>query len=389
MKSKFLVLALFFAQLATAQSYQKVHKKALLIDSHNDILSKVMEREFVIDQDLTGKTHSDLNRLKKGGLDMQFFSVWSDGNQKNPYKYAMRQMDTLDAVIKRNPDKIVKVKNSKELLKAVKQHKIAAMIGVEGGHQIEDDLKKLDTFFQRGTRYMTLTWNNSTHWASSAADETKPGYQQPKGLNELGKKIVQHMNQLGMMIDISHVGEQTFWDVINLSTKPVIASHSSVYTICKHRRNLKDEQIKAIAKNGGVVQINFYPLFLDSTAEIKFDALLNNHKEEFASLMKTGLSEYVAGDILVKKYSNEIEPLRPPLSLLIKHIEYIINLVGVDYVGIGSDFDGIEFTPQQMDDVTSYPLITKALLQKGYSKKNIYKIMGGNMLRVLKANEQK
>jgi len=117
--------------------------------------------------------------------------------------------------------------------------------------------------------------------------------------------------------------------------------------------------------------------------------LLNNHKEEFASLMKTGLSEYVAGDILVKKYSNEIEPLRPPLSLLIKHIEYIINLVGVDYVGIGSDFDGIEFTPQQMDDVTSYPLITKALLQKGYSKKNIYKIMGGNMLRVLKANEQK
>jgi len=207
MKSKFLVLALFFAQLAAAQSYQKVHKKALLIDSHNDILSKVMEREFVIDQDLTGKTHSDLNRLKKGGLDMQFFSVWSDGNQKNPYKYAMRQMDTLDAVIKRNPDKIEKVKNSKELLKAVKQHKIAAMIGVEGGHQIEDDLKKLDTFFQRGTRYMTLTWNNSTHWASSAADETKPGYQQPKGLNELGKKIVQHMNQLGMMIDISHVGE--------------------------------------------------------------------------------------------------------------------------------------------------------------------------------------
>ena len=389
MKSKFLVLALFFAQLATAQSYQKVHKKALLIDSHNDILSKVMEREFVIDQDLTGKTHSDLNRLKKGGLDMQFFSVWSDGNQKNPYKYAMRQMDTLDAVIKRNPDKIEKVKNSKELLKAVKQHKIAAMIGVEGGHQIEDDLKKLDTFFQRGTRYMTLTWNNSTHWASSAADETKPGYQQPKGLNELGKKIVQHMNQLGMMIDISHVGEQTFSDVINLSTKPVIASHSSVYNICKHRRNLNDEQIKAIAKNGGVAQINFYPLFLDSTAEIKFDALLNNHKEEFASLMKTGLSEYVAGDILVKKYSNEIEPLRPPLSLLIKHIEYIINLVGVDYVGIGSDFDGIEFTPQQMDDVTSYPLITKALLQKGYSKKNIYKIMGGNMLRVLKANEQK
>lgn len=383
------MLALLFANGLYAQSFEKIHRKAIVIDTHNDILTKVMERGFVFDQDLTGITHSDLARWKKGGLDMQFFSVWSDGTRPAPYAFAMWQMDTLDAVVKRNPDKIVKVYNSKELLRAVKQHKIAAMFGMEGGHQIEDDINKLDTFFNRGTRYMTLTWNNSTAWATSAADETGNKPLTQKGLNDFGKQVVKRMNELGMMVDVSHVGEQTFWDVIKLTTKPVIASHSSVYNLCPHRRNLKDDQIKAIAKNGGVVQINIYPLFIDSTAERKFEALVATHKEEFVALMKTGLSEYVAGDVLMEKYKSELQPLRPPFAMLMEHIEYVIKLVGVDYVGIGTDFDGIEYTPLQMDDVTSYPLITKDLLAKGYSKKDINKIMGGNLLRVLKANEKK
>jgi membrane dipeptidase len=381
-----LFLMIVFVQ-ANAQSYKKIHNKAIVVDTHNDILTKVIEMGVVIDQDLTGRTHSDLKRWKEGGLDLQFFSVWSDGDRKAPFAYAMRQIDSLDAVVKRNPGKIVKVANLGEIFQAVKQHKIGAMFGIEGGHQIEGDLQKLDTFYQRGARYMTLTWNNSTTWATSALDETEKKDLQHKGLTAFGKQVIERMNQLGMMVDISHVGEQTFWDVISTTTKPIIASHSAVYNICPHRRNLKDEQIKAIAKNGGVIQINFYPLFIDSTANQKFEQFLQQHKTENDSLMKAGMNEWVAGEILFSKYSKDLQEMRPPLSLLIQHIEYVINLVGVDYVGLGSDFDGIEFTPLKLNDVSCYPAITNALYEKGYSKKDITKILGGNLLRVLKANE--
>ncbi|NBA87729.1 membrane dipeptidase [Emticicia sp. CRIBPO] len=389
MKSKIIILLVFFSQQVLAQSYQQVHQKAILVDTHNDILTQTMEKGFVFDNDLKGKTHSDLKRWKQGGLDVQFFSVWSDGNQVKPFEFAVRQIDSLDAVIKRNPDKIVKVANSTELYKAVNQKKIAALIGVEGGHMIEDDMTKLDYLYKRGVRYMTLTWNNSTPWASSAFDETFSKTLDHKGLSDLGKQIVRRMNTLGMMVDISHVGEKTFWDVIKTTSKPIIASHSSVYNICPHQRNLKDEQIRAIAKNGGVVQVNFYSGFIDSTYQRKSDAFINSHKTESDSLTRLGMADYLVGEYLFSKYPDEVTALRPPLSLLIQHIEYIIKLVGVDYVGLGSDFDGIESAPQQLDDVTSYPLITKALLEKGYSEKDLNKILGGNILRVLKANEAK
>jgi membrane dipeptidase len=298
-------------------------------------------------------------------------------------------MDSLDAVVARNPDKIVKVANYAELIKAVKQHKIAAMFGVEGGHMIEDDLTKLEALYNRGARYLTLTHNIAPSWATSAADETTRPDMPHKGLNDFGRQVVQRMNQLGMIIDISHAGDQTFRDVIELTTKPIIASHSSVYSLVPHRRNLKDEQIKAIAKNGGVIQVNFNPGFIDSSFDKKEIAFLKRHAAENDSLLKSGMSDFYSLDYLYNKYAEEASPMRPPLSLLIRHIEYIINLVGVDYVGLGSDFDGINLTPLQLDDVTRYPLITKALIEKGYSKKDITKILGGNFLRVLKANETK
>ncbi|MEO6136672.1 MAG: dipeptidase [Ginsengibacter sp.] len=319
---------------------------------------------------------------------MQFFSVWSDGNRKNPFAYALRQIDSLDAVTKRNPDKIVEVANSKEIYKAVKQHKLAAMFGVEGGHQIEDDLSKLDSLYKRGARYMTLTWNNSTSWASSAYDETFTKDLSHKGLTDFGKQVVHRMNELGMMVDISHVGETTFWDVIKTSTKPIIASHSSVYNLCHHQRNLKDDQIKAIAKNGGVIQINFNSGFLDSTEASKEEIFVQKYKAESDSLKEAGNNEDEIQDYIFWNHKKEAEFLRPPFSLLMQHIEYVIKLVGVDYVGIGSDYDGVESVPLEMDDVTKYPLITKALVEKGYSEKDIDKILGGNLLRVLKANEK-
>lgn len=382
---------------ASAQSYKKLHFKSIVVDTHNDILMKAADKGIVFDRDLTGKTHSDLARLKKGGLDVQLFSVYCDGDLKNPFAWANREMDSLDAVVARNPQLIEKVANLSGLLKATSQHKIAAMFGVEGGHMIEDDLNKLEALYNRGARYLTLTHNIAPAWATSAADETaslNPSQggtlkesAKKKGLNDFGRQVVQRMNQLGMLIDVSHAGEQTFWDVIQASSKPIIASHSCVYNLTPHRRNLKDDQIKAIAKNGGVIQLNFNPGFIDSSFDKKEIAFMKMHAAEYDSLMKSGMGEFYSVDHLFAKYADEANAIRPPLSKLIDHIDYITRLVGVDHIGLGSDFDGVNLTPQQLDDVTSYPLITKALLERGYSKKDIRKILGANFLRVFKANE--
>ncbi|MBK8723805.1 MAG: dipeptidase [Saprospiraceae bacterium] len=387
MKIKLIFVLVLMINVVSAQSNKNIHKEAILVDTHNDFLTKVMEHGYGLDTDLNGKTHSDLTRFKKGGLDVQFFSVWSDGNQINPFAFANRQIDSLDAVIKRNPDKIVKVANVKELLNVVKQNKIAALIGLEGGHQIENSIKNLDALYSRGTRYITLTWNNSTDWATSAFDEsTKPEFK-GKGLSDFGKEVVHHMNEIGMLVDVSHVGETTFWDVIATTSKPIIASHSSVYAICPVPRNLKDEQIKAIAKNKGVIQINFNSGFIDSTEKKREDAFMESHKLEFDSLALITKNENIAEEMIHEKYKQESDKLRADFSLVIDHIVYVINLVGIDYVGIGSDFDGIVVPPQQLNDVSTYPLITKSLLGRGYTQKDINKILGGNVLRVLKANE--
>lgn len=387
MKIIAVAFCIFLSQQIVAQSYKKIHRKAIVVDTHNDILMKAADKGIVFDKDLTGVTHSDLARWKQGGLDVQIFSVYCDGDLKNPFAYANREMDSLDAVVARNPDKIVKVASYAEVIKAVKHHKIAAMFGVEGGHMIEDDLNKLDALYKRGARYLTLTHNIAPSWATSAADETTKKDMPHKGLTDFGKQVVQHMNQLGMIVDVSHAGEQTFWDVIKISTKPIIASHSSVYSLTHSRRNLKDDQIQAIAKNGGVIQVNFNPGFIDSSFDKKETAFFQKHASEKDSLMKAGMGDFYTQDYLYKKYAEEANSIRPPLSMLINHIDYIAKLVGVDYVGLGSDFDGINLTPQQLDDVTTYPLITKALVEKGYGKKDINKILGGNFLRVLKANE--
>lgn len=395
-KIVWVLICIVLAQPIFAQSYQKIHRKAIVVDTHNDMLMKAVDKGIVFDQDLTGKTHTDLVRWKKGGLDVQLFSVYCDGDAKNPFAYANREMDSLDALALRNPDKIIKVFNYAELVKAVHQNKIAAMFGVEGGHMIEDDLNKLEALYKRGARYLTLTHNIAPSWATSAADEaslnssggeTLKTSTRQKGLSDFGKQVVERMNQLGMMIDVSHAGDQTFWDVIKITTKPIIASHSSVYSLTPHRRNLKDDQIKAIAKNGGVIQINFNPGFIDSSFDKKEAVFMAKHKAENDSLMKSGMTDHYALDYLYDKYKAEANSIRPPLSKVIDHIEYIIRLVGVDYVGLGSDFDGINLTPQQLDDVTTYPVITKALNERGYSRKDITKILGGNLLRVLKANE--
>lgn len=391
MMKKFLLFALLLviAGLAQSQAYKKLHSGAVVVDTHNDILTTAIDKKYSFDAELKGKTHSDLTRFKEGGVDVQIFSIWCDGTYGPGKGFALanRQIDTLYAVAARNPDKISIVTNPSELNKAIKQHKLAAMIGVEGGHMIEDRMDYLDSLYKRGARYLTLTWNNSTSWASSAMDETlKPDSLKKKGLNDFGKQVVRHMNEIGMLVDVSHVGEQTFWDVIATTTRPIIASHSCSYTLCPVFRNLKDDQIKAIGKNGGVIHLNFFSGFVDSAFMKRNAAFTIAHKAEYDSLLKTVTDPFFAEERLFTKYASEVNALRPPLSMLLDHLDHIVKLIGVDHVGLGSDFDGVTSTPQQLDDVTSFPLITKELLARGYSRKDIRKILGGNFLRVFKTN---
>lgn len=390
MLTRFLFLLFFFpvSLLVSGQRYKKIHAKAILVDTHNDFPSASIEKKVSFDADLRGKTHSDLTRMKQGGVDVQVFSIFCGPEQEHPYAFANREMDSVITWVNRSPIRMALVKTPGELERAVKAKKLAAMMGVEGGHMIEDKIENLDNLYLRGARYMTLTWNNSTRWATSAADETIRGDSLPfKGLTDFGKKIVERMNELGMIVDVSHVGEQTFWDVINTTTKPVIASHSNAWRLCPHRRNLKDEQIKAIARNGGVIHLNFYAGFIDSTYEQKAAAFYRLHKPEIDSLTAGGAQPDYARMMIMEKYSDEIVAARPPLSLLLDHLDYIVNLVGVDHVGLGSDFDGISFGPQELNGVEDFPLITQALLKRGYKKKDIRKILGENFIRVFKANQ--
>jgi membrane dipeptidase len=391
MKKLLLPLLLLFLVSVHAQDAMKIHQKAILVDTHNDFLSN----ELITKLD-GGKLQStgnfDLVRAKQGGLDAQVFSIWCGPQygKGTAFSFANREIDSLYALINRYPDKITMVRNAAELKKAVKQKKLAAMIGVEGGHMIEDRMDYIDSLHKRGMCYLTLTWNNSTSWATSAYDEKyKKDSLKHHGLTDYGKQIVHHLNDLGVMIDLSHPSEQTFYDVLATTNKPVIASHSCAYTLNPHQRNLKDDQLKALKKNGGVVFVNFYSGFVDSTFTARENPFLRSHRAELDSLIKVYHDGDLANIRLNTIYKTESDKIRPPLSMLIKHIDYIAKLIGVDHVGIGSDFDGAESYPTGMDDVTDYPKITEELLKLGYTENDIDKILGGNFLRVFKANTGK
>lgn len=379
------------------KSYQEIHDEAIVIDGHNDFLYMVVDdvlqnhigvQSIKYGTDLKGITHLDLNRQMAGGLDVQFFSVWCLGSQSNPFDMAVRQIDSLEEIAARNPDRMTIARNSGELLAAIEERKAVAMMGVEGGHMIEDDLNNLVALHKKGARYLTLTWNNSTSWATSSYDEQPEANFPRKGLSDFGRQVVSRMNELGMLVDISHVGEQTFWDVMETTTKPVIASHSSVYSICQWHRNLKDDQIRAVAENEGVVMVNFYPGYIDTTFWEKETAFFERHKKESDSLMEVfNDDEWMVEYFLYHKYEDEANAMRPPLSKLIDHIDHIVKLAGIDYVGLGSDFDGITINPGQLDDASDFPQITKELVNRNYSEEDIKKILGENFIRVLKANE--
>lgn len=389
MRSIFL-LPLFICTTALAQQTNKLHYSAILVDTHNDVLSSLTLGGQDISQRLnTG--HSDLVRWKEGGLDVQFFSIFTGTEARNKegfYKDANQEIDSLQAIADRNPGRMVYARTYKDVIKAVHKKKLAALAGVEGGHMIESDMSKLDALYQRGMRYMTLTWNNSTDWASSAMDETlHPEKLKQKGLTEFGKEVVRHMNQLGVIVDLSHTGEQTFYDALSVATKPVLLSHSSVWNICPVFRNVKDDQIRALAKNGGVMCVNFYSGFISKEYDQRSSYLNGPGKKIFTDSLMQQLHDSAAVAKAWDSYMDaELQKVRPTLQQLVDHIDYIVKLVGDDYAGIGSDYDGVSSLPLGMDDVTKYPLITEELKRRGYSDNSIRKILGGNVLRVMKAN---
>jgi membrane dipeptidase len=403
MKNWLLFPVMVFSLQATAQSIKKLHYKAILVDTHNDVLSSsVLEGKDISHRLNSG--HSDLDRWKEGGVDVQFFSVWTDKTPRNKegfFKDANQEIDSLEIITLRNPFRMTLATTYRQVKKGIRQNRLVALIGVEGGHMIENDLNKLDSLYRRGMRYMTLTWNNSTSWATSAMDEAASSKSsasggetfkdsvRKNGLSDFGKQVVRRMNELGVIVDLSHVGERTFYDAIATTTKPVLLSHSSVWNICPVFRNVKDEQIKAVAKNGGVICINFYSGFLDSNFARKMDQLEGSEGKRIRDSLGQNYDAAKLNEIWRKYFSVQLESYRPTIQQLVDHIDYIVKLVGDDYAGIGSDFDGVSSLPVGMDDVTKYPLITAELKRRGYSNKSIKKILGGNVMRVMKANFKK
>lgn len=390
MRTLLFLLALLATTFLPAQSVKKVHSKAVLVDTHNDVLSSGVLDGIDISKRVK-EGHSDLDRWKEGGVDVQFFSVWTGDKPRNKegfFQDAKQEIDSLNILVLKNPFGMTLARNYHEVKKGIRQDKLVALIGVEGGHMIENDLGKLEELYKQDMRYMTLTWNNSTSWATSAMDETVHADSlKHKGLTDFGKQVVKKMNELGVIVDLSHTGEQTFYDALAVTTKPVLLSHSSVWSICPVFRNVKDDQIKALAKNGGVICINFYSGFISKEYDqrstylngpgkkIIQDSLLGIIHDSAA--MKTQWQQY---------YDAEMNKVRPSIGQLVDHIDHIVKLVGDDYVGIGSDYDGVGSLPVGLEDVTTYPRITEELFRRGYSKKSINKILGGNVLRVMKAN---
>jgi membrane dipeptidase len=373
--------------LACNNGTKNFHMESFVVDTHNDILLRSMlGRDILTD---LPESHSDLIKFKKGGMDLQVFSIWVSpylfANDES-FEEANHMIDELEAQCLRVPDQWSIPKNYQDIIYNEQHNILSCMIGVEGGHAIENDLSKLNTLFERGMRYLGITWNNSTDWATSAKDETERGDSLAfKGLTDFGKEVIRRCNDLGVMVDVSHSGEKTFWDIIDVTEKPIIASHSSVYKICPHFRNLKDEQLLAIKENGGVVFVNFYPTYLDSTFEEKAEIIRDSFQlqlDSLASVFNPDGNEYWYAENQLLNPSLQI--ISPPMDIIIDHISYIVNLIGVDHVGLGADWDGVGILPIGMENVTKLPSLTNQLLQNGYSKKDVQKILGGNFKRVFK-----
>ncbi len=395
-----LLLALVTVMLAADQSktqtrtitdaeVMRVHRSTLLIDTHNDVPSRTVEGFDIGSHSGTG--HTDIARLKEGGVGAQFFAVYVAASYVNGNRSANRTLQMIDTVrhdiIGRYPDDFVLATSAKEIEEAHRHGKIAALMGIEGGHAIEDSLRLLRDYYDLGVRYMTLTHSNTNNWADSSGDIDDAKVKHHNGLTDFGKQVVREMNRLGMMVDISHVADKTFWDALETSKAPIFASHSSCRALTNHARNMTDDMIVALAKKGGVVQVNFYCGFISQ--KFRDNDAADTRALDARTAKETAGKNLSEPDrqILSEKLRKEMGLSRATLADVVDHIDHIRKIAGIDAIGIGGDFDGVSCTPIGLDDVSKYPNLTRALLEKGYSAEDIRKIYGGNFLRVMRAVE--
>jgi membrane dipeptidase len=384
-----------FAQTTISKKALELQNSAIVVDTHADTPQRFLDENFDIGStDPKDSGHLSLDKAKAGNLGAEFFSIWVEP-ETNKGHFTHHTLDLIDSVYEqaaRHPDRMMMAFSVADIERAHREHKLAALLGIEGGHSIENDIRLLRDFYRLGVRYMTLSWSNTNEWADSSGDINDPKIEHHNGLTDGGKQIVTEMNRLGMLVDISHVSDKTFYDALATSKAPLIASHSSARALTNHPRNMTDDMLRAIAKNGGVVQVNFYNAFVDENyrkaAEAQRndrDAAVKTNAEQLKAAGKT--VTYLDDDRIEREWAAKIP--RPPLSSLIDHIDHIAKVAGIDHVGLGSDFDGVSgATPQGIDSAADLPKITQALLDRGYSADDIRKILGGNILRVFREAER-
>jgi membrane dipeptidase len=366
-----------------------IQESAIVVDTHADTPQRFLDEGFDIGStDAHDNGHVSLEKARRGNLGAEFFSIWVDP-ETNQGHFAEHTFDLIDSVYEqaaRHPERMTMAYSVADINRAHREHKLAALMGIEGGHSIENDMHLLRDYYRLGVRYMTLSWSNTNEWADSSGDINDSKIQHHNGLTDFGKQVVLEMNRLGMIVDISHVSDKTFWDVMAVTKSPVIASHSSARALVNHPRDMTDEMLRAVAKNGGTVQVNFFSGFVDEDYRKAMEA---QSKDQAAAIQKYSDSlkaqgkpiNYIEIDRMGREWMAKIP--RPPLKSLIDHIDHIAKVAGVDHVGLGSDFDGVSgATPQGIDSAADLPKITQGLLDRGYSADDVRKILGGNVLRV-------
>ena len=364
---------------------KQIHRASYVWDGHNDLPWALRERNDLrierTDLNNEPKLHTDIPRLRAGNVGAQFWSVFVPSKTRHTgtaFQTTIEQIDCVYALVKKYPDVFEIALNSNDVERIRSSGKIASLMGVEGGHSIENSIGKLKELFARGARYMTLTHGDTLDWADAATDDSKSD-----GLSPFGEEIVREMNRMGMLVDLSHVSPATMSDALDITTAPIIFSHSSAMSIANHPRNVPDDILRRVKSNGGIVMINFFSGFVvpESAKNMKdMFGVRREFEKEFGS------DSDLAKNAMLKWRSSH--PIYPgDASIVVEHIDHVAKIAGVDHVGLGSDYDGIEVVPKGLEDVSTYPLLTELLLRKGYSESDIHKIMSGNMMRVLKACE--
>jgi membrane dipeptidase len=368
----------------------KIHRRAIAIDMHADTPQRLLDERVDLAQRLPDG-HFDSVRAREGGLDAQFFSIWVEpqlfgGGGPTAMKRADDQIAAVRALAANHPEIWQIATTAADIRRIASEEKLAALTGLEGGYAIDEKIENVERYYQLGVLYMSPAWTESLSWAGSSGDEVG----RTRGLNDFGRAVVREMNRLGMMVDVSHVSDKTFWDIVNTSTKPVIATHSGCRAIANVRRNLTDEMIQAVARTGGVVNVIFYPEHLEpgwSEKKRKVDAEIASEVQRASGAEKGDAAhKKLARDrVRREEYAKRLPPVM--VSRLVDHIDHVVKLVGVEHAGMGSDFDGVQSTLSDLADISQLPNLTRELLRRGYSESDVDKILGGNMLRVMEAQE--